>query len=176
MRRLNPHLGRFFAAERYVSPRERELTNREAVIRGVSYGLKYADPPAIAEAVRVMAPLLPKRASLVPIPTSSGNLEPNAELAARLAAVTGGVVVRLIGRRSAVPSSRERRLRGEPGLTPEEQEDSLVVTGDLPAGPVVLIDNVLTTGATFEGTWRALGRPANVTGLAYAEAREVLKS
>lgn len=175
-RRRNPHLGRFFAAERYVSPRERELTTKEAVVRGVSYGLKYADPPALTEAVRVMAPLLPKRATLVPIPTSSGNLEPNAELAARLAAATGGVVARLIERRRPVPSSRERRLRGDPGLTAEDQERSLRATGAVPSGPVVLIDNVLTTGATFEGAWRTLGRPANVTGLAYAEAREVLGS
>lgn len=164
----------FRVAASYVSPRERELTAEEDWVRKIAYALKDGNGLAIAEASLRMEELVPAGAVLVPVPNSSGDTSANRKLADVLAAVTGGQVADVLGRNVNVQSSTSRRKSGVPGLPRDAQARSMELSGVLPEGQVVLIDNVITTGATMLGTWDALGRPAGAIGLAYARAKEVL--
>lgn len=153
----------------YVSPRERDLTSAEARIRDIAYALKKQPPPvgALVEAVRVMASYVRSGDVLVPIPNSKGNTEANLALARALALVTGGQVADVLRRSKVVPSSHQRRRKGERGLRSEEHA---IATRAIPEGNIVFIDNVVTTGSTFDGARRILGRGR---GLAYARAKDV---
>ena len=169
----NPGGLQVFHAEPYVSPRHRQLTPREEHVRAVAYALKVPDPAAVHEAALAMASLVPPGAALVPIPSSAGSLTANAALAGALAGLTGGYVAPILRRASPVEASHQRRRRGEHGLLPEAHAASFAATGPVPPGPVVLVDNVVTSGATLEGAWRVLGSPARMIGVAYARASEV---
>ena len=170
----NPGGLQVFHAEPYVSPRHRQLTPREEHVRAVAYALKVPDPAAVHEAALAMASLVPPGAALVPIPSSAGSLTANAALAGALAGLTGGYVAPILRRASPVEASHQRRRRGERGLLPEAHAASFAATGPVPPGPVVLVDNVVTSGATLEGAWRVLGSPASMIGVAYARASEVI--
>jgi len=170
----NPGGLQVFHAEPYVSPRHRQLTPREEHVRAVAYALKVPDPAAVHEAALAMASLVPPGAALVPIPSSAGSLTANAALAGALAGMTGGYVAPILRRASPVEASHQRRRRGEHGLLPEAHAASFAATGPVPPGPVVLVDNVVTSGATLEGAWRVLGSPASMIGVAYARASEVI--
>lgn len=154
----------------YVSPRERALTEEEAWRREVAIWLKTGDPEAIAVAAAAMAPLVPSGAQLVPIPSSQpGGFGGNLALAQALAARTGGVVRTLVGRRAPVPSSRTSRRAGGQGLPAAVHAASMERLGfPDPGRPLVLVDNVVVSGATFEGAAQVLGRP-DALGVAYAQ-------
>lgn len=158
------------AAVEYVSPRERKLTTDEAARRDIAIKLRDADPAAVEQAAKAMAPLVGADAVLVPVPDSQGSTGANRALASAIAALTGDSTVSdVLGRAAPVESSAERRRRGLRGLS--ETEHGIVAKGDIPAGRLVLIDNVRTTGATTRAAQAALGRPADV--VTYAQAREV---
>lgn len=53
--------------EAYVSPRQRELTPREEVVRDISYLLKNALPEAVKIAAAAMAQKVTEHSVLVPI-------------------------------------------------------------------------------------------------------------
>jgi len=162
---------------RYRSPREKKLGNQERRIRRVSYSLKTAERWAVIEAAIVMSEHIDPDSVLVPIPRSNGDCRPNQVLAELLSEfVPGSRVMNLVKRVAPLQSSLERRHQGVPGWSALIQAASMKTTRSVPRGvPVVLIDNILVTGATMEGAWIAMGRPKNVTGLAYAYGKEVLE-
>lgn len=161
---------------RYHSPREMTLGNQARHVRKVSYGLKTAERWAVIEAAIIMSERIAPDSVLVPIPRSNGDRGPNRVLAELLSEfVPGSRVLNLVKRATPLQSSLERRHQGVPGWPALVQAASMKKTRPIPRGvPVVLIDNILVTGATMEGAWIAMGRPKNVTGLAYAYGREVL--
>lgn len=171
-----PALPRDLAPEVYVSPRERALTPKEAWVRSVAIALKGGEPWAVEAAADAMAPLVPQGAFLVPVPGHRrGRPARGTQLLAHaIRARTEAQVRNVLERRVQVPSSRDRRRSGGTGLSPRMHEHSMRATVDHrgPLGEtVVLVDNVVVTGATFEGARRALWRP-DAIGLAYAQGTE----
>lgn len=170
----NPLSPKDRAAVPYVSPRERPLSPDETHVREVSIALKAGDPRAVVEAAYAMAPLIPPGSSLVPVPghlpgpPATGTVA----LAQALASLVGGAAAPILERAYVVPSSRERRRGGLRGLAPEEHAASMAQVARVPPGPVVLVDNVMVSGATFEGARRALGLDA--PGVAYAQGADVI--
>jgi hypothetical protein len=142
------------AARPYVSPRERPLTGDEARTRDIAFALKEAKAWALAEAVPEMAALVRGDDVLVPVPARSGSTRANLAIARRVAWLTGATVCDALGRMRPAESVRVRRSAGRgPG------ERYLVRFTDCPAGRIVLVDNVATTGGTGQACAAALGEP-----------------
>jgi hypothetical protein len=151
-------------AHRYVSPRERVLTPSEAEVRAVAYQIK--DPPQTSfpwthnrldTAGRHLAALISDvpGATLVPVPSSSGDTQANMKLAEAIARhAPGAVVCDVLRRRAPVPSSMRRRKRGLSSLSVEAHD---MVAIQQCVGPAFLVDNVFTTGNTLRAAKAALG-------------------
>ncbi len=162
--------GRLIAAHKYVSPRYRPITPEEAEIRRIAYALKVPTPEALQLAARDLAPLLDAaedpdtRIVLMPVPTSTGSVEPNRRLArAVLSEIrrrypSRGIRIKItVGRQHPVESSCARRRRGAPGLRPDEHA-FIRIAGPLDAlgTAYYFIDNVATTGTTLAACRAAL--------------------
>lgn len=137
-------------------------------VRGVAHDLKAAEPIAVRVAAAALAPLVPRGATIVPVPGSRGSTRENLVLAEAVARLSGARVSDGLER---VPSESQyaRRKRG---LAPLRAEAMNVRWSGTPLrGVVVLIDNVVTTGATAEAARRAIGGDAVL--LAWADARGI---
>lgn len=144
------------AARPYVSPRDRQLTDREFETRAIAYGLRLADGDAIRRAAQEMAPLVESGAVFVPMPDSAGSTSANRALAEAVAALAGGEVRDVVRRAGTVESSRLRRLAGAASLAPEAH--LMVALEPVSAGqPIYLVDNVSATGNTIAAAREALG-------------------
>jgi GNAT superfamily N-acetyltransferase len=173
-RRANPSGLRIQAVMPYVSPATRPLTPAEARVREVAIGLKTGDRAAVLEAAERMAPLVPVGSLLVPVPSSTpGSFGGLVLLVEELALLTGGRPVALVHRARPIRSQRERRHAGLRGWSAAEQARTMIGTAPPPGASVVLVDNVVATGATMAGAWAAMGWPRAI-GLAYAGGPEVL--
>lgn len=159
----------------YVSPRQRNLTPVEARVRDVAYALKTAETWAVAEAALWMAPWIPHGSTLVPIPSSKGCTRVNYVLAQELLRRCCKLVIRdVLSRVQPVQSSRKLRASGVRGLAPTDH-GMIYTPGEELLEPVIFVDNVLTTGSTFEAARRALEKAGiDARGVAYARAQEVL--
>lgn len=157
-------------AEIYVSPRRQELSEHDKFVREVSILLKSGDPVAIRIAAEAMLPYVRPGSQIVPMPGHLAGPVPSASrrLAEAIASMSGGVVVEAVRRARGVPSSRERRLHGAPGISPRMHSSSMEPGEPLdPELPVVMVDNVVVGGATFDGARSVLGRP-DAHGVAYS--------
>ena len=162
---------RILTAHKYVSPRSRPLTPQEAEVRRVAYALKVPTAEACQIAARDLAPLVDAAEApatvivLMPVPSSTGSVDANRQLANELAAEihrryhTRRVQVRItVGRMHPVESSCVRRRRGDRGLHGDEHA-MIRVAGPLTATDTAyyFIDNMATTGATLAACRAALG-------------------
>lgn len=99
------------------------------------------------------------RGTVVPAPRSTAARRPHTHLAEALLALGVGTAVEsLVQRVKDVPSSRERRRQGLPGLSVEEHLDTLGVKQAQPRGGVLIVDDVFTTGSTIKASIKALRR------------------
>lgn len=165
------------SAVRYYSPKERRLNSRQRHIRLVAKSLKRGTQWAIEEAALAIAgaELIPAGAVLVPIPGSAGGLEANTALAKRIAEITGATVKRLVRRTRHLPSQMMMRRMGRAGTPAIVQANSMTASARIPKRTMlVLIDNIVVTGATMYGAWIAMGMPKNIIGIAYARGKEVI--
>lgn len=153
-----------FAAQTYCSPRQGDLTPEQAEVRRIAYALRTGDPRAVVVAARDMAPLVPGHVALVPVPDSNGDTSANRALAQAIAAITGNRVADVLRRPAPVESSRMLRLAGGQGLAPQDHR----FTATSQPGDVMLIDNVVTSGATAVAAARAFLVPPLALG--YADA------
>ena len=134
------------------------------LVHGLKYRgvLGYAD--VAAAAVAHLVPPLP----LVPVPRVLTRrlrygVVPSGELAAALAALTGGPVVRLLGG----PIHAPRRAGGDHGARPPRFR---VVSP--PPGGIILVDDVVTTGGTLVAAAGAIGPGRVVMAVAANSARK----
>ena len=165
--RENPSRGRLYVVAPFRYPRAEAATAtpQETFVRSIAYGLKTADPPAVRIASAAMAPLVPPGAVLVPVPSSRGSTRENRALAEAIGRLVRAPVVDGLGRESP-QSQYALRKGGKASLSASQMR--VRWTGPRPSGPVVLIDNVVTTGATAEAARRAIGGDAVI--LAWADA------
>lgn len=165
MRHASPLL--VLAAHQYP-PESSYGTARADFVRGVAHDLKAGDPAAVRIAAAALAPLVPRGATLVPVPGSRGSTRPNLALAEAVARLAGGRVRDDLERRPS-ESQYDRRKRG---LAPLRAEEMDVRWGGAPLrGVVVLVDNVVTTGATATSARQAVGGDAVL--LAWADAQHL---
>ena len=162
--------------EMYVSPRWRELSERETHVRKVSCALKIPEKWALEEAAGTMATQIVEKSILIPIPDSTGDIRQNFQLAERIARVIRVLVRPWLERNIMSSSSRTRRLMDRPGLRAHEhhlkrrisnRDQRVLKQFETQYGSkIVFVDNVMVTGATFEAARRAFGKGS---GLAYAQ-------
>jgi predicted amidophosphoribosyltransferase len=134
--------------------------------RALIHNFKYRGiEPAGRFLAGAMAEMVPPGVDLVPLPRVEWRLlrygiDPALTLARQLGAITGSQVSDLLLAATFGPhqASRPRGRRGVPAFTLRRP----------PERPLILIDDVLTTGATIEGARKALG--AAVTGALTATA------
>ncbi len=156
----------------YPAARDYE-TGAGHFVREVAHDLKSADRAAVRVAAAAMAPFVPPGATLVPVPSSRGDTSANHALAVAIGRRTGAPVRDGLGRERG-ESQYVRRKRGARALTAAEQR--VVWTGAPVRGPVALVDNVVTTGATMRAAARALAHDGGaVVGLAWADARHLAR-
>lgn len=150
-------------------PHESQYGTPEARrVRSIAHDLKHADRVAVRIAAASLAPFVPSGATLVPIPGSRGSTRENLALAEAIARLSGARVEDGLDR---VPSESQyaRRKRGLAPIAASAMQ--VRWTGRAIRGPVFLVDNVVTTGATAEAAARALGGGAL---LVWADARETV--
>jgi hypothetical protein len=132
---------------------------------------------ALMEAAETMGLLVPSRAVLVPVPSSSGLNHATRVLAGYIAKwVPGAEVVDMLRRRWPVPSSTILRRQGLPAVSEKEHVESMESKHPLalPSDrPIVLVDNVVTEGNTLRAAARVLAAVGRAPDLAvvYADAR-----
>jgi hypothetical protein len=152
------------------------LTPYEAWVRVIAYGIKDGEPSAIRTAAKAMSALVPHGAWVIPAPASqAGTYGGVMKLAMEIATAVGGNYAEPIARTTTVESSHERRRAGGVGLTVEEHMASMEsrMRGPCPPGrPVVIVDNVATSGATLEAVKRLMGPGCDVRAVVWAEAQE----
>lgn len=158
------------AVREYISPRQRKLTPEEIATRETAYALRDGKPEAVEVAAKEMAVKVPPNAILVPIPSSQGDTAANEALATRIAELSGAQVRNALTRSEPAESVREKRLRGEPGPTPEYHKFEATEDMGAETSPFIFIDNVMTTGATFRAAQDALGGKGQ--GLAFARSTD----
>ena len=139
-------------------------------MRAVAYDLKVADPAAVRVAAAAMAPTALALAALspvlVPVPDSRGSTAANLALAEAVGRLAGLRVVDALARAPS-ESQYERRKAGLAALTADAMDVRWV--GPRPTGLVVLVDNVVASGATAEAARLAAG-DVDALALAWADA------
>ena len=158
------------AARQYVSPRTRPLTPEEQETRRLSYAIKDPHAPDIdfATAGAEMAAHIHAKAWLIPIPDRNGNTDANTRLAATIArfAPPGTQVVKAIVRTAPIESQCDRH-RKKLGPIPVDQHHFKRTGKFLTIRPTYFIDNVTTSGHTFQAAHQAMSFGI---GLAFADA------
>lgn len=130
----------------------------QAVARHLVHVLKYRGIVAAAQVLAgAMYPLLEPGAVLVPVPRVTWRrvrygIDPALELAGALAAVTGTSTARLL----APPLWGRRRAGHDHGSAPVFRLRSSL-HGSVGGSRLILVDDVVTTGATLRSAARALG-------------------
>jgi predicted amidophosphoribosyltransferase len=109
--------------------------------------------------VRKYPRLLDFKGTVVPAARSTKERKPHLHFANALFELgVGSSVADLFQRTKDLPSSRGRRQAGLPGTTMEEHLGSLAVTGEPVQGGVLIVDDVITSGAMLKASVRVLKR------------------
>ena len=123
-------------------------------LQGLAHKIKDGDAEGIEKAAKLMAPLIPANAVLIPAPSHKGKATTMLKLANAIAERTGSEVADILTGSSRA-SQYEAKYQGK--VIPSK-EMGIKVTGELPEGKIpVVIDNVVDTGNTAEACVRALG-------------------
>ena len=147
------------------------VTAHDRLIRQITAGLKAGDDEAITDAAAQMARLVPPNSTLVPLPSSDGRTERNLQIAHEIALLVSDARIKDVLVGEPHESSTSLRQIGKPGLSADQI--SMSATQTLTESSLVLIDNVVTTGATAQAAKNALGR-ADALALCWAKSQNVV--
>lgn len=120
----------------------------EAPAREIGWGLKDGDPVALRCAARQMAELVGFGVVLVPIPNRCGRAVATLALAERIGELAGAPVADVLRGVERGSWAEAKRHGGAVDLT--------LTATERPPGRIVLVDNVLATGATARAALAAL--------------------
>jgi predicted amidophosphoribosyltransferase len=138
------------------------LAYSNSIVSHFAKAVKVDNKVALLEAAKLMAPLVPRNATLVPVPSSKGKGGSGYLLAATLASLTGCSVVEALNskpRASLYHVKKSGRM-----LRPEDLGMFQDTNCDLQS--VLLIDNVAGSHTTLEAARQALKTPAQALVLA----------
>ena len=161
------------AAAKYPSARNGALSREATETRRLCYAIKSMQSSLcdFHTAAEAMTKLITGPCWLVPIPSSTGNTDANAQLASMIASRVSTPeapvqVVKAIARTRGVPSQCERHKQALGAISHEDH--NFVRTGkQLTLRQAYFVDNVTTSGHTLEAARLALGFGA---GLVFADA------
>ena len=145
-------------------------------MRELAYRIKGADWDAVQEAADRIVAAIPDEVDgastvLVPIPNSSGSTDANLDLAERIARAIGAEVLDVL-RSSPRASTRQKKVSGAPQLLARDMPMSLrgwFDISDIADKDILLVDNVIDTGATLRAAQSALGRRVGALALAVTD-------
>ncbi|NBW50890.1 MAG: hypothetical protein EBR49_12530, partial [Betaproteobacteria bacterium] len=119
--------------------------------QGIARGIKQGKDSAIKTAAAEMARLIPKGATLVPIPSSGGKATHTLKLAEELARLTGAKVANVLQGDARESLYALKKAGGDP----DSVNFNYRLTGEIPEN-AVLIDGVFDTGATMRAALQVL--------------------
>lgn len=125
-------------------------------LRDLARKVKRGDKAAIDEVAKLMVPIIPKDAVLIPAPSHTGRATYMLDVANAIAKITGCDVADVLrGTKRAMQYEQKKQT----GKAITSAEMGVTVDGELPAGKVaVVLDNVVATGNTAEACVQALGK------------------
>lgn len=136
-------------------------------VQDLTEAVKAGDPRATRVAAQCLAThprLAGFRGTVIPAPRSSSSRPGLIGLAEELvSAGVGQRAANLVRREVPVGSSRMRRRQGLGGVSVEQHAESMGVSGEIPDGPILIVDDVFTTGGTIQAVALKL-RQAGHTG------------
>ena len=144
----------------------------ETLINGLKFHNNKAAAQACDELLHESLPILPSSATIVVVPTVRSHIRQRGydhiDLIARQFAAMRGLPIRYLLRRAT--TDVQHLVGREERRTQADRAFELVETDDLSMGPILLIDDIITTAATVTAASKLLsqtGLPVWVAALAY---------
>lgn len=124
-------------------------------LRSLAHKIKDGKEADITKAAKMMAPLIPENAVLIPAPSHTGKATDMLELAKAIAQQTGSEVADIL---SSAPRASQYDTKKQGGKPIKSKDMGITVSGEIPEGKIpVVIDNVVDSGNTAEACIQALG-------------------
>lgn len=119
-------------------------------VREICHGVKERNQDCILEMAAYLSKQVTSDSILVPVPQHTGRAEYTKEIADLISGWTGACVADVLGCKPHESGYRLKK-RGE------KYSPRFFLRGEKPVGRVVLIDNVIATGATIREAERVIG-------------------
>lgn len=124
-------------------------------LRSLAHKIKEGKEADIDKAAKLMAPLIPENAVLIPAPSHTGKATDMLKLANAIAKETGSEVADIL---SSAPRASQYDTKKQGGKPIKSKDMGITVSGEIPEGKIpVVIDNVVDSGNTAEACIQALG-------------------
>jgi predicted amidophosphoribosyltransferase len=124
-------------------------------LRSMAHKVKNGKAADINKAAKLMAPLIPENAVLIPAPSHTGKVTDMLKLAKAIARQTGSEVADIL---TSAPRESQYDTKKQGNKPIASKDMGISVNGEIPEGKIpVVIDNVVDSGNTAEACIRALG-------------------